>query len=68
MRRNNQGLDTCLHSWVDDRCKTRDGLVQLRSAGHSAADIASRYGVSEALCAWRLRMTGVDVQIRRAYR
>jgi IrrE N-terminal-like domain len=46
----------------------RDGLVQLRSAGHSAADIASRYGVSEALCAWRLRMTGVDVQIRRAYR
>jgi hypothetical protein len=46
----------------------RDVLVQLRSAGRSAADIASCYGVSEALCAWRLRMTGVDVQIRRAYR
>jgi Zn-dependent peptidase ImmA (M78 family) len=46
----------------------RDALVQLRSAGRSAADIASCYGVSEALCAWRLRMTGVDVQIRRAYR
>ena len=46
----------------------RDGLVQLRSAGLSAADIANRYGVSEALCAWRLRMTGVDVQMRRAYR
>jgi hypothetical protein len=46
----------------------RDGLVQSRSAGHSAAEIANRHGVSEALCAWRLRMTGVDVQIRRAYR
>src|SRR5580700_8789897 len=23
MRRNNQGLHTCLQSWVDDRCKTR---------------------------------------------
>ena len=46
----------------------RDVLVQLRSAGRSAADIASCYGVSEALCAWRLRMTGVDIQIRRAYR
>ncbi|MBZ5524313.1 MAG: ImmA/IrrE family metallo-endopeptidase [Acidobacteriia bacterium] len=46
----------------------RDALVQSRSAGHSAAEIAIRYGVSEALCEWRLRMTGVDVQIRRAYR
>ena len=46
----------------------RDGLIQLRSARHTTADIANRYGVSEALCAWRLRMTGVDVQMRRAYR
>ena len=46
----------------------RDGLVQMRSARHSAADIANRYGVSEALCVWRLRTTGVDVQMRRAYR
>lgn len=46
----------------------RDGLVQLRSAHHSAAEIANRYGVSEALCEWRLRMTGVDIQMRRAYR
>jgi hypothetical protein len=30
--------------------------------------IANRYGVSESLCEWRMRMTGVDVQIRRAYR
>jgi len=46
----------------------RDALVQSRNARHSAAEIANRYGVSEALCEWRLRMTGVDVQIRRAYR
>jgi IrrE N-terminal-like domain len=46
----------------------REGLVQLRSARHSTSEIANRYGVSEALCEWRLRMTGVDVQMRRAYR
>lgn len=46
----------------------RDGLVHLRSVRLSAAEIANRYGVSEALCEWRLRMTGVDVQMRRAYR
>lgn len=46
----------------------RDGLVQWRSARLSAAEIANRYGVSEALCEWRLRTTGVDVQMRRAYR
>ena len=46
----------------------RDGLIQMRSARQSSADIANRYGVSEALCEWRLRMTGVDVQLQRAYR
>jgi hypothetical protein len=46
----------------------RDGLVQLRASQFSTADIASHYGVSVALCEWRLRMTGVDVQMRRAYR
>ena len=46
----------------------RDGLVKLRSARHSTTEIANHYGVSEALCAWRLRMTGVDVQMGRAYR
>lgn len=45
----------------------REGLVQLRSVHKSAAEIASYYGVSEALCQWRLRMTGVDTQMRRAY-
>lgn len=46
----------------------RDGLIQMRSAHRSSADLANYYGVSEALCEWRLRMTGVDVQLRRAYR
>lgn len=46
----------------------RDGLIQLRSARQSTPEIANLYGVSEALCEWRLRMTGVDVQMRRAYR
>lgn len=46
----------------------RDGLIQMRSTRQTAAEIANHYGVSEALCEWRLRMTGVDVQLRRAYR
>ncbi|HTR27400.1 MAG TPA: ImmA/IrrE family metallo-endopeptidase [Terriglobales bacterium] len=43
----------------------RDGLVRMRSDRKSTAEIATYYGVSTALCEWRLRMTGVDVQIRR---
>jgi len=46
----------------------RDGLIQLRSARLSAADIANHFGVSTALCEWRLRMTGVEMQMQRAYR
>ena len=45
----------------------RDGLVRMRAGQKSTAEIAAFYGVSTALCEWRLRMTGVDVQIRRAY-
>jgi len=44
----------------------RCGLLRLRGLGKSSAEIASFYGVSKALCDWRLRMTGVDVQMRRA--
>lgn len=44
----------------------RDGLLRLRSRRQSAADIAEHFGVSAALCEWRLRMTGVDVQMRRS--
>lgn len=43
----------------------RDGLIQQRGGGATVAQIAQYYGVSEALCTWRLRMTGVDVQLRR---
>ena len=46
----------------------RDGLVRMRAARNSTAEIAAHYGVSEPLCEWRLRMTGVDVQLRRARR
>ena len=44
----------------------REGLVRFRSAGKSTGEIAAYYGVSESLCEWRLRMTGVDVQMRRS--
>lgn len=43
----------------------RVALVHHRSEGRTAAEIAKLYGVSEALCEWRLRMTGVDIQLRR---
>jgi len=43
----------------------RDALVHLRGRGKSAQDIAMHFGVSPALCEWRLRMTGVELQLRR---
>jgi Zn-dependent peptidase ImmA (M78 family) len=43
----------------------REGLVQMRAQKASVENIAEFYGVSEVLCAWRLRMTGVDLQMRR---
>ncbi|MBW8077001.1 MAG: ImmA/IrrE family metallo-endopeptidase [Gallionella sp.] len=43
----------------------RDSLVTMRARNGTAAEIANCYGVSEALCEWRLRMTGVDVQLAR---
>jgi len=44
----------------------RDGLVRLRGRNQSTAEVAEHFGVSISLCEWRLRMTGVDVQIRRS--
>jgi Zn-dependent peptidase ImmA (M78 family) len=44
----------------------RDALLRLRSRGKTAKDIATHFGVSQSLCEWRLRMTGVEVQMRRA--
>lgn len=46
----------------------RDTLIRLRAASHSVTDIARHFGVSEPLCEWRLRMTGVDIQLKRTYR
>lgn len=43
----------------------RDALMHYRRRGHSVAAIAQTFGTSEQLCEWRLRMTGVDTQLRR---
>jgi Zn-dependent peptidase ImmA (M78 family) len=44
----------------------REGLVRLRAQRKSADEIATHYGVSRSLTEWRLRMTGVDIQMRRS--
>jgi Zn-dependent peptidase ImmA (M78 family) len=46
----------------------RDALMKLRAARKSPAEIAVYFGVSEQLCLWRIHMTGVDTQLRRAWR
>jgi hypothetical protein len=43
----------------------RDVLMGCPRRGDSVSDIACAFGTSEQLCEWRLRMTGVDVQLRR---
>lgn len=43
----------------------RQALITLRGRGHGKDEIASMFGVSSELCTWRLRMTGVEVQLRR---
>ena len=42
----------------------RDGLLHFRANGLDAEAIAQHYGVSKPLANWRLRMTGVEKQIR----
>jgi hypothetical protein len=44
----------------------REGLMRLRAQQKSSDEIAGHYGVSKSLTEWRLRMTGVDIQIRRS--
>lgn len=44
----------------------RESLVAMRARHSTVTEIANYYGVSESLCEWRLRMTGVDVQLARA--
>lgn len=43
----------------------RQALVHHRSNSLSTEAIADQFGISRQLCEWRLRMTGVDVQLRR---
>jgi len=43
----------------------RDALWHYRSRTMQATEIAKIYGVSPALCDWRLRVTGIDVQLKR---
>ncbi|WP_425063791.1 ImmA/IrrE family metallo-endopeptidase [Pyruvatibacter mobilis] len=42
----------------------REGLLRHRSRGMSSNEIAKHYAVSIDLTNWRLRMTGVDRQLR----
>jgi hypothetical protein len=42
----------------------RAALFQHRSRGQTLEQIAATYKVSDDLCRWRLRMTGVDAQLR----
>ena len=42
----------------------REALLAARSSGKSPQQICREYGVSEELCTWRLRMTGIEAQIQ----
>jgi len=46
----------------------RDVLMDRRRRGDSISAIADAFGTSDQLCEWRVRMTGVDVQLRRSTR
>lgn len=43
----------------------RDALEHYRGLGWSASAICAHFTVSSELCNWRLRMTGVEAQMRR---
>lgn len=45
----------------------RDALYHHRSRGLTSSEIAHAYGVSQQLSDWRLRMTGVEAQLKRRY-
>jgi len=44
----------------------RDALKHYRDKGWPAANIISHFGVSQDMYNWRIRMTGVEVQMRRS--
>jgi Zn-dependent peptidase ImmA (M78 family) len=43
----------------------RDALLHARARSLTNAQICEKYRASEEMCTWRLRMTGVDLQMRR---
>ena len=43
----------------------RDGALQMVKAGLTIEEIAIKYGVSEALCRWRINDSGIAQQVRR---
>lgn len=44
----------------------RESLLRARRSGHDSARISRDFGTSPQLCDWRLRMTGIDAQLRRS--
>jgi len=44
----------------------RIALTHHQARRKTISEIAALYGVSDPLCEWRLRMTGVDIQLRRS--
>jgi Zn-dependent peptidase ImmA (M78 family) len=44
----------------------RDALKHYREKGWPPAKIAAHFGVSSQMYEWRIRMTGVEIQMRRA--
>lgn len=46
----------------------REVLMRSRRRGEAINHIAAVFGTSDQLCEWRVRMTGVDMQLRRAGR
>ena len=43
----------------------REALLDARTAGMDNRKICEKFKVSNDMCNWRIRMTGVDVQVRR---
>jgi Zn-dependent peptidase ImmA (M78 family) len=46
----------------------RDALAAARRHRKTVEQIAQHFRVSKALCEWRIRMTGVEIQLNRARR
>lgn len=44
----------------------RDTIKHYRELGMTSTQIARLFGVSNQMCEWRIRMTGIEVQMRRS--